>query len=357
MASAITERKNSVQGTRVSPSLVSNDQPFSLDQELTTFGRWTSEPIWVPPKDSSAELAKALLRDFGPLTSREKCWHALTQQFKSEFTQVREIELPKASIRLPRGRVFVSITEREQFDQITDKIPGCVKTRLDEFLAGPGKKRGVKVYYLKPLCVEVGDQLIFTTPQELSAIVRDIQNEVFNEFRRRYFTDRAVRLAARSLDAIMAGPRALLRGAVERKKKALEAYEAKLEFQRRKIALRAANAHRKYRSDGCSFDDMLQLTNPLERTDVINQYTLEKQLSEKERRRLLAISAVATLSLPWFIALPIVTYYAVTAITLSLSAPVVVCDPAFVAEMPGSNGVVLKIGHFDEIAGVTHVEI
>ena len=37
--------------------------------------------------------------------------------------------------------------------------------------------------------------------------------------------------------------------------------------------------------------------------------------------------------------------------------PIVVCDPAFVAEMPGSRGVVLKIGHFDEVAGVTHVEI
>jgi hypothetical protein len=35
---------------------------------------------------------------------------------------------------------------------------------------------------------------------------------------------------------------------------------------------------------------------------------------------------------------------------------VLVCDPAFVAEMPGSR-VVLKIGHFDEVAGVTHVEI
>jgi hypothetical protein len=37
--------------------------------------------------------------------------------------------------------------------------------------------------------------------------------------------------------------------------------------------------------------------------------------------------------------------------------PIIVCDPAFVAEMPGSGGAVLKIGHFDEVAGVTHVEI
>jgi hypothetical protein len=37
--------------------------------------------------------------------------------------------------------------------------------------------------------------------------------------------------------------------------------------------------------------------------------------------------------------------------------PIVACDPAFVAELPGAGGVVLKIGHFDEVAGVTHVEI
>jgi len=37
--------------------------------------------------------------------------------------------------------------------------------------------------------------------------------------------------------------------------------------------------------------------------------------------------------------------------------PLVMCDPAFVAEMPGEPGVLLKIGHFDEVAGVTHVEI
>jgi hypothetical protein len=36
---------------------------------------------------------------------------------------------------------------------------------------------------------------------------------------------------------------------------------------------------------------------------------------------------------------------------------IVVCGPVFVAEMPGSHGVVLKIGHFDEVAGITHVEI
>lgn len=44
-------------------------------------------------------------------------------------------------------------------------------------------------------------------------------------------------------------------------------------------------------------------------------------------------------------------------IAVMSAPPLMVCDPAFVAEMPGSNGVVLKIGHFDEVGGVTHVEI
>jgi hypothetical protein len=37
--------------------------------------------------------------------------------------------------------------------------------------------------------------------------------------------------------------------------------------------------------------------------------------------------------------------------------PIVVCDNAFVAELTGSRGVVLKIGDVDEVGGVTHIEI
>lgn len=37
--------------------------------------------------------------------------------------------------------------------------------------------------------------------------------------------------------------------------------------------------------------------------------------------------------------------------------PAMVCDPAFVAELPGSPGVLLKIGYFDDVGGITHVEI
>ena len=42
---------------------------------------------------------------------------------------------------------------------------------------------------------------------------------------------------------------------------------------------------------------------------------------------------------------------------LSFLGHIVLFRAVFVAEMPGSRGVVLKIGHFDEVAGITHVEI
>ena len=41
------------------------------------------------------------------------------------------------------------------------------------------------------------------------------------------------------------------------------------------------------------------------------------------------------------------------AVTVTVAPPLVVCDPAFVAEMPDNPGVLLKIGHFDEVGGVT----
>ncbi len=61
-----------------------------------------------------------------------------------------------------------------------------------------------------------------------------------------------------------------------------------------------------------------------------------------------------------FVALSLGISYAASvaaAITITVAPPMLVCDPAFVAEIPGSGGVVLKIGHFDEISGVTHIEI
>ena len=61
--------------------------------------------------------------------------------------------------------------------------------------------------------------------------------------------------------------------------------------------------------------------------------------------------------MPWFVTLSLTLYSAVSLAIVLCTPPVVVCDPAFVAEMPGSRGVLLKIGHFDEVDGITHVEI
>ncbi|MEM6799307.1 MAG: hypothetical protein AAF589_07310, partial [Planctomycetota bacterium] len=61
-------------------------------------------------------------------------------------------------------------------------------------------------------------------------------------------------------------------------------------------------------------------------------------------------------AVPWFVTLSLTAAYLST-LALSTTSSVAMCDPAFVAEMPGSRGVVLKIGHFDEVGGVMHVEI
>jgi len=67
---------------------------------------------------------------------------------------------------------------------------------------------------------------------------------------------------------------------------------------------------------------------------------------------------IAAGTVPWFVALSLTVSFmsSLASASIVLAPPVVVCDPAFVAEMPGSGGVVLKIGHFDEVGGVTHVE-
>ncbi len=335
----------------IAPSV--SAEPFSLDQELMPFGTWTSKPIWVPPKDSAAEMAQIMLDNCSLLASRDECWSSVVAQHRSSFTQVREIELTQASIRLPKGRLYVSVTEQQDFDKITDKVPNCVKTRLEEFLQGPGRRHGTKVYYLKPLCVEAGDKLIFTTEEELSATIEKIRDEVFTQYRRMALPHRTRQYFLQAVDLALAAPRAIVKARRDRAKRKVDAYQARLEYNRRKLALRATNLHRKCRTDGCEFDEMLALTNPLDRGDVIEQYGIEHELSRAERDRLLALTSV---TLPWFVTIPLAIYY-VSQISITLAPPIMVCDPAFVAEMPGSNGVVLKIGHFDEVGGVTHVEI
>ncbi len=289
-------------------------------------------------------------------TCRDQRWASVTDEHRSEFTQVREIELDKASIRLPKGKFFVSITERQDFDKITDTIPACVQTRLDEFLAGPGKQPGVKVYYLKPLCVEVGDDLILTSRDDLMAAVTKIQEEVFTEYRRLYLHGLPRRVAARIIDLGLAIPKGIMNFYLRRRQKAIDAYHARLEFRRRQEAHRAAQTHRKCFTTGCTFNEMLALTSPLKRSFVIEQFGIEHDLSRAERDRLMRIAAG---TLPWFVTLSMGAAYlmSLSAMSVVAASPVVVCDPVFVAEMPESPGILLKIGHFDEVGGVTHVEI
>jgi len=345
--------------SRVRPSLVEPDagSPFSLEQELEPFGTWVSEPMWVPPKDSSFEFARSMLSDHGILASKSECWQDIVEKHRTAFQQVREIDLAQASIRLPKGKLFVSVTEQERFHEITDKIPNCVQTRLDEFMAGPGRQKGVKVYYLKPLCVEVGEQLHFTSRESVEAAIELIQGEVFSEYRRQYLLRRPIQVLRSVVNSGLKRPLKWISHIANRKQRALNAYQAQLEFKRRKGALRAANLHRRTRTDGCTFEEMLSLSNKLQRTDVVEQFCIEKRLSQAKRDRLMMLAAE---SIPWFVALSLgtgfITNIAITIGTWSIP-PLMVCDPAFVAEMPGSNGMVLKIGHFDEVGGITHVEI
>ena len=328
-------------------------QPHSLHQELLPFATWTEDPLWVPPKDCSRELAETMLRRTGLCTPRERRWEAVIEGHRDQFTQVRQIELAKASIRLPKGRLFVSVTEQKHFDRITEEIPGCVQTRLDDFLAGPGKSSNAKVDYLKPLCIEIDDQLHFTSRGEIDAAISKIRGEVDHHFHRLYLPNRLTSASRWAAVVATAIPRSLAQSAMERRHRGIEAYQAKLDFQRRRMALAAQRVHLKCRTDGCRYDEMLALTNPLEQTDVIEQYSIERKLSQAERTRLLRIAAG---HMPWFVTLSM-TLYAVATVAVTWATPVAVCDPAFVAEFPGSNGELFKIGHFDDIAGVRHMEL
>ncbi len=308
----------------------------------------------MPPKDSSKTLAETMLRESRPFASRDKRWATVEKKHRGDFTQVRELDLLQASIRLPQGRFFVTVTEQKHFDKITDPIPNCVQTRLDEFLSGPAMERGAKVYYLKPLCIEVGDELILTTGDDLTAAITKVQEEVFAEYRRRALYRRPLGAMVAAANLGLAIPRAVVKYAVERRQKAIDALQAHLEFERRKLALRTAKSYRSIRSDGCTFDEVLDLTSPPKRTDVIDQYCTEQELSAAKRAQLLRMAAG---TVPWFVALSLTASFVSSVAAYLAGPPLIVCDPAFVAEMPGPGGVILKIGHFDEIGGVTHVEI
>ena len=340
---------------KVTPSIIDPDfqKPFTMDQELVPFGNWVDKSIWVPPKDCNRAMPETMLKNHGLFTAKDKRWSTVFKKHRSDFTQVREIELPKASIRLPKGKFFVTVTDQKDFDTITDKIPACVQTRLDEFLEGPGKRPGVKISYLKPLCIEVDDELILTSREDLMSAVNGIQNEVLSEYRRLYLLGMPRHVVAGIVNGLLAIPKGVAKYYMERKKRAIDIYHAKLEFRRRKSAYKAAKTHRKMFSKGCSFEEMLAITGPLKTEDVVELYGEEMELSRAERQRLIRMAAG---SLPWFVMLSIATTSVLSA-TMTATTPVLVFDPAFIAEMPERPGELLKIGHFDEIAGVTHVEI
>ena len=337
---------------RVAPSGVDpTAAPFSFDQELSTFGRWVGEPIWAPPTGEAKALAETMHRRTGWFASREERWQAVVDEHRDRFTQVRQIELPKASIRLPEGRFFVSVTEQKDFDKIEEKVPACVQTRLEEFLAGPGQRRGVKVYYLKPLCVEVCDDLVLTTRADLERAIERVQQEAFAEHREMAPLWRLRDGAFAAANLALAPPRAALGYFADRRRRAVARYQARLEFKRRKTALGAMRNHHKCRTHGCTFDEMLALTTPLREADCAAQYSLERLEVRKRRERVfrLLVGKAAGVSSPWMATLALVS---------ALAAPsIVVCDPVFVAEMPEAPGELLKIGHFDEVGGVLHVEI
>jgi hypothetical protein len=341
-------------------------KPFTLDQELEPFACWTGRPLWVPPRGRTADYAQTMLRSSAwPRSSRssggrELAWSAVVDEHRSEFAHVRGIDLFKASIRLPRGKLLVTVTEREQFDSITDRVPACVQTRLEEFLDGPGKRSGVKVYYLKPLCIEVGDALVFTTRESVEAAVCSVQEDVFAEYRRQFAGDLPRRAVDGLVAAALAVPQTLVAFYVDRQKKSLETQRARLEFQRRKFALETALNHRQTFRSECSCDEMLQLMSPVREIDVVKHYAIENELSAAEFERMVQVAAG---TLPWFVTFSLATAFvmsltaSITAQTAATTTAVAVCDPVFVAELPESPGVLLKIGHFDEVAGVTHVEI
>ncbi len=350
-----TTSKNASLPTKTEKTLDSRKDvgPLNLDQELHHFCSWKGKPIWVPPKDTSKELAKTMLAKFGAFASKEDCWKGVFREHRSDFTQVREIELPQSSIRLPQGRLFVSVTEQKNFDQIEEQIPGCVQTRLDEFLEGPNNVRGTKVYYLKPLCVEVDSELVFTTHEEIDAAIAQVQEEVFAEYRRMYAWDRTRRFAVGLVNAALAVPRLLIRSAFDRKKKEIEHYHRQMEFQRKKLTFDAVVKRKEFRPDPCTYDDLLALTHTPSRERVIEQYCEQNNKSNLDRKMFMIMSAA---SVPWFVGLSLAAYNLVT-VSMAASAAMAMVDPVFVAELPNRRGELLKIGHFDEVDGVMHVEI
>ena len=183
-------------------------------------------------------LAETMLRESRPFASKEKRWASVVKKHRTDFTQVREFDLFQASIRLPQGKVLCHGYRAKGLRQDYRPIPNCVQTRLEEFLSGPAKKRGAKVYYLKPLCVEIGDELILTTREDLTAAITKVQDEVFAEYRRLALYRRPLQAMVAAANLGLAIPRAVVKYAVGRKQKAIDALPCPPGIQAKKARLR-----------------------------------------------------------------------------------------------------------------------
>ena len=200
--------------------------------------------------------------------------------------------------------------------------------------------------------------MIFTTAPELQSAIEGIQSQVLRQYRRLFVPHYLSKFGCAVIDGCTALPRRLLKYFWEKKKLAVDVYQRKLEYERRKSVMEALQARRQCRSDDCSFDELLSITSEINRQDVVRKMALERQLNAQQYKDLIISSS--EVALPWFITLSCtVSAMASLAakISILLAPPVLVCDPVFVAEMPESRGQLLKIGHFDEIRGVMHVEI
>ncbi len=115
--------------------------------------------------------------------------------------------------------------------------------------------------------------------------------------------------------------------------------------------------YKKCRTSGCTFDDMYALTNPLAKEANAKQFDDERREENAKRQKMIRMAAE---SAPWLLSvlgggggfIGHIIHYAIWA-----TPPVLLCDPVFVAELPERPGELLKIGHFDEVDGVMHVEI
>ena len=288
---------------RVSPSIVdpATAEPFTLEQELKPFGAWVGKPIWVPPKDSSKTLAETMLRESRPFASQDKRWASVVKKHRSDFTQVRELDLFQASIRLPKGKILChgyrakALRQNYRSDtQLRANPPGGILKRTRHEAGREGVlpqtalrrswrradphhgRRPDGRHHQGPRGSLCGVSTAGALPPAAGSHGGCRQPGFGHSSRGGEICRRAQTKGHRCAPG-SPGIRA---------KKAGFAILPK--------------TYRKFRTDGCTFDEVLELTSPLKRTDVIDQYCTEQELSAAKRAQLLRMAAG---TVPWFVAL------------------------------------------------------